>query len=129
MADGRQMGADRVDPDRIISDFCAAWGRGDVDAIVDAFTDDGVYHNVPMAPLQGKQAIREFIEGFLGGGSIQFEVHHQLVSGNVVMNERTDTMQLGGRTIALPVCGVFELTDDGRISAWRDYFDMAPFNG
>ena len=24
----------------------------------------------------------------------------------------------------LPVCGVFELTDDGKISLWRDYFDL-----
>lgn len=30
--------------------------------------------------------------------------------------------------MAIPVCGVFELTADGRISLWRDYFDMAVVN-
>jgi limonene-1,2-epoxide hydrolase len=116
-----------VDADRIIRDFADAWGRGDVDAIVDAFADDAVYHNMPMAPLRGKDEIRAFLVGFLGGNGIHFEIHHQLVAGNVVMNERTDTITMGDRTIPLPVCGIFELADDGRIAAWRDYFDIAVF--
>ncbi len=122
-----RLGETIVDADRIIRDFADAWGRGDVDAIVDAFTDDATYHNIPMAPLQGKAAIREFLVGFLGGSGITFEIHHQLVAGNVVMNERTDTLTMGDRTIPLPVCGIFELTDDGRIANWRDYFDMGVF--
>ena len=32
----------------------------------------------------------------------------------------------GDRDIALPVMGTFEVRD-GKISAWRDYFDMAQF--
>jgi limonene-1,2-epoxide hydrolase len=107
-----RLGETIVDADRIIRDFADAWGRGDVDAIVDAFTDDATYHNIPMAPLQGKAAIREFLVGFLGGSGITFEIHHQLVAGNVVMNERID---------------IFELTDDGKIANWRDYFDMGVF--
>jgi limonene-1,2-epoxide hydrolase len=116
-----------MDADRIIRDFADAWGRGDIDAIVDAFADDAVYHNIPMAPLHGKGDIRAFLDGFLGPNEITFEIHHQLVAGNVVMNERTDTLVMGGKTIPLPVCGIFELADDGRIAAWRDYFDMAVF--
>ena len=30
------------------------------------------------------------------------------------------------RTIALPVAGFFEV-HDGKITAWRDYFDMGQF--
>ena len=33
-------------------------------------------------------------------------------------------MRLGGKDIALPVAGVFEVRD-GKIAAWRDYFDLA----
>ncbi len=33
---------------------------------------------------------------------------------------------MGGKVIELPVMGVYEFVD-GKISAWRDYFDMAPF--
>ena len=120
-----------MNPDQIVRDFCAAWGRADVDAIVDAFTDDGVYHNIPMAPCNGKDEIRAFVAGFMPGtaSSVQFDIRNQIVAGNVVMNERVDTLVMQDRKIELPVCGVFELTPDGKISAWRDYFDMAKFTG
>jgi limonene-1,2-epoxide hydrolase len=52
-----------------------------------------------------------------------------VANGNVVMNERIDTLTVGGKEISLPVCGVFELDDEGRITGWRDYFDMAKFQG
>ncbi|MET0802397.1 MAG: limonene-1,2-epoxide hydrolase family protein, partial [Acidimicrobiales bacterium] len=32
-----------------------------------------------------------------------------------------------GNSIALPVMGTFEVNADGKISAWRDYFDMNQF--
>lgn len=48
-------------------------------------------------------------------------------AGNVVLTERIDRFVLNGKSIALPVMGAFEVTPDGRISAWRDYFDMQQF--
>ena len=95
------------------------------------FTEDAVYTNIPMGPLNvGKAAIRAFTEGFIGPAeSIEFIVHNQVegVDG-VVMNERTDKLTMGGKVIELPVMGVYEFVD-GKISAWRDYFDMGPFSG
>jgi limonene-1,2-epoxide hydrolase len=41
------------------------------------------------------------------------------------MNERIDHITVGGREIALAICGVFE-TEDGLIKAWREYYDSAP---
>jgi limonene-1,2-epoxide hydrolase len=32
-----------------------------------------------------------------------------------------------GKTAAIPVAGVFELNDAGKITSWRDYFDLATF--
>ena len=52
-------------------------------------------------------------------------IHHQIASGNIVMNERTDYITINGTQITLPICGVFEI-EDGRIKAWREYFDLAP---
>ncbi len=120
-----------MDPDGIMKDFCASWERGDVDAIVAAFTDDAVYHNIPMAPCKGKEAIRNFIEGFLkqSVSGVRFEILHQVVDGNLVMNERVDTLAMESGKVELPVSGVFELTADGKIAAWRDYFDMGAFSG
>jgi limonene-1,2-epoxide hydrolase len=44
--------------------------------------------------------------------------------GDVVLTERIDTFEMGGKDVVLPVMGVFEVRD-GKIAAWRDYFDMA----
>jgi limonene-1,2-epoxide hydrolase len=120
-----------MEPDQIVRDFCAAWGRADLASIMEAFAEDAIYHNIPMAPCEGKPAIKEFIESFLGSNpkGIDFDIRLQVATGNVVFNERVDTLEVGGREIALPVCGVFEVDDDGKISAWRDYFDMAQFAG
>ena len=43
------------------------------------------------------------------------------------MNERTDRFRTGDRWIDLPVTGVFEVDTEGKISLWRDYFDMQMF--
>jgi limonene-1,2-epoxide hydrolase len=42
------------------------------------------------------------------------------------MNERVDSFVMGPKKIELPVAGVFEI-QNGKISAWRDYFDLASF--
>jgi limonene-1,2-epoxide hydrolase len=44
-------------------------------------------------------------------------------NGDVVFTERVDRMSIGGNKVAVPVAGVFEVRD-GKIAAWRDYFDM-----
>lgn len=120
-----------MDSDRIVRDFCAAWGSADLDRIMDAFAEDAVYHNMPMAPTQGKAEIRAFIEGFLkmSPKGIDFEILNQVATGQLVMNERIDTFENEGKQTAAPVCGVFELDSAGKITAWRDYFDMGAFQG
>ena len=62
-------------PDAIdlVRDFCAVWSKGDLDAIVEFFAEDAVYHNIPVDPVTGRDAIRATIEGFTGGvESIEF---------------------------------------------------------
>jgi limonene-1,2-epoxide hydrolase len=89
------------------------------------FTEDAVYHNIPMAPVSGRAAIEAVLGGMAGSMlSSGWEVKHQVATGDVVMNERVDRFKVGDKTIAIPVMGVFELRD-GKIAAWRDYFDLA----
>lgn len=123
------MAALPTDPAALVTQFCAAWARMDPDELSGYFTDDGVYHNIPMAPAEGREAIRQLLAG-MGQmiGSIRFEIHRQVASGSLVMNERTDHITMGERNVALPVVGVFEI-ENGRIKAWRDYFDMGQFSG
>jgi hypothetical protein len=42
----------------------------------------------------GKAAIREFVSGFTDVPPGRLQIHHQLASDNVVMNERTDYITL-----------------------------------
>ncbi len=114
-----------ADPTDVVARFCAAWGQGDLEAILAFFTPDAVYHNIPMDPVEGVDAIRATISGFFGMVSkIEFRVKNSATDGNVVMNERVDAFITADKTMELPVMGVFEVTDDGKIAAWRDYFDL-----
>jgi limonene-1,2-epoxide hydrolase len=113
-------------PDELITEFCTLWASPDPDRLANYFTEDAVYHNIPMEAVQGREAIRQFIAGFVAGfDGIDFRVHRQVSDGTVVMNERTDVMRSkDGKEVPLPVMGVFEVVDD-QIAAWRDYFDLA----
>jgi limonene-1,2-epoxide hydrolase len=110
----------------LVTEFCKLWASPDPDELAGFFTEDAVYHNIPMAPVQGREAIRDFIAGFVAAfDGIDFDVHRQISNGALVMNERTDVLRRkDGGKIPLPVMGVFEV-QNGRIAAWRDYFDMA----
>jgi len=120
-------------PLELVRRFCDEWSGGDLDAIVAYFTDDATYHNIPIDPVAGKEAIKATIAGFTAGvDKIEFRVHHIVADGSaggeraVVLTERTDVFVTAAKTIELPVMGTFEVTD-GKIAAWRDYFDMNQF--
>jgi limonene-1,2-epoxide hydrolase len=113
--------------EKVVSDFCQAFARRNLDEIMNFFSEDAVYHNIPMDPARGKAAIKVVINTFLPGSqSIEFKILHTASAGNVVMNERVDMFVMGGKHVQLPVAGVFEVRG-GKIAAWRDYFDMAMF--
>ena len=117
-----------ADPADVVRQFIAAWSRLDVEELLGWFTEDGIYHNMPIAPVQGHTALRPFITAFAGGwASTQWDVANLAASGNVVFAERVDrTVTKDGKQVDLPCCGVFEVRD-GRIAAWRDYFDMTAY--
>ena len=111
-------------PEVVVRDFCAAWSRLDLDELLACFTPDAVYHNIPVAPVEGVDAIRATIEMFTAGVErIEFRVRNLAADGDVVLTERVDVFVQPDRTIELPVMGIFEIRD-GRIAAWRDYFDL-----
>jgi limonene-1,2-epoxide hydrolase len=115
-----------ADAKQVVLDFCKAWETLDKQRILDTFTDDAVYHNMPMAPATGKEAIGQLITMILGQAAdgVKFEIRNIVADGDVVLTERVDTFTLGEKKIKLDVMGTFELRD-GKIAAWRDYFDLA----
>jgi limonene-1,2-epoxide hydrolase len=111
----------------LVGRFCAAWADGDIDVLVAFFADDAIYHNIPLEPVSGRDAIRATIAGFTQGvDRVEFRVVNIAASGNVVLTERVDVFVIGDRSIELPVMGTFEVVD-GQIAAWRDYFDLNQF--
>jgi limonene-1,2-epoxide hydrolase len=117
-----------TDAEKVVTEFCNAWPRKNIEELLGFFTEDAIYHNIPLEPVKGKAAIRAGINTFLPmAKSLHFKVLHSASNGNMVFNERVDVFDLGnGKTIQLPVAGVFEVTGN-KISAWRDYFDMAMY--
>ena len=112
----------------IVRQFVADWSKNDVPTVMAYFTDDCVYHNIPMDPVQGTDAILATVNGFAGmSEEIQWDLLAIAESADgVVLTERVDKFKIAGNWIELPVMGTFELRD-GKISAWRDYFDMNQF--
>ncbi len=115
-------------PESVVRDFCRAVERRDIAALVAFFTDDAVYHNIPLAPLTGKEAIASTLEQFIGPATfVEFELVGLATQGSTVYTERVDRFEIAGKRVELPVMGAFEVTADGKIRAWRDYFDMQQF--
>lgn len=110
--------------EEVVLGLCAAFERHDAEALRPFFTDDVVYHNIPMEPAVGLDATIAFIDGFFAMcDRMTIETRHLAVRGDVVLTERVDTFSMGGREAALPVMGTFEIRE-GKICAWRDYFDL-----
>lgn len=110
----------------VVLAFIDGWNRMDWDAVGDAFAEDVVYHNIPMDKIEGKAAAMAFITG-MQADAVDWEVLSIAENGDRVLTERVDNFVMtGGKKVSIPVMGTFELTD-GKISAWRDYFDLATF--
>jgi limonene-1,2-epoxide hydrolase len=113
--------------ERIVNDFCKTWSTLNIDKVMEFFTDDAVYHNLPLKPARGKAEIRKTIDGFMPGTTAaEFKILNSASADALVFNERIDSFVVSGKHISLPVAGVFELSGC-RIKAWRDYFDLPTY--
>lgn len=110
-----------------IRKFIDACVRADPDEFASYFTDDAVWWNSPWPPIKGREAIRETLRrGAQTMQALPWEILHIVANGNVVMTERIDNFMLRGARINVPCMGIFELRD-GKICAWRDYWDLKQF--
>jgi limonene-1,2-epoxide hydrolase len=110
--------------EQVVRDFCAAASTRDPAVLRSFFADEVVYHNIPMEPAEGIEATMAVVDMFVNMcEALEFEIHHLASDGSTVLTERTDTFTIKGKTAPLPVMGAFHVSD-GKITAWRDYFDM-----
>ena len=92
-------------PLEVVRRFCAAWSDNIATAELAAFfTDNAVYHNMPMAPITGREAIAHNIASFIRPGapgieSIQFRIINIAANGPAVMTERVDVFKLPNKSL------------------------------
>lgn len=108
----------------VVQAFLAVAAKRDYERALPMLADDVVYQNMMLPAVTGPDAVRETLEGLLGlCTDSEWVTHQQVAADGLVMNERTDRFEVNGAWVDLPVAGVFEVRD-GRIAAWRDYFDL-----
>src|SRR3990172_649582 len=84
----------------LVTAFCRAWSNRDVEEILGYFTEDAVYHNMPMPPMKGKPAIQAILNQIVAPTSaIDWEVLNVAESGNLVFTERVDRFEIGGKKV------------------------------
>src|SRR5690349_7098681 len=109
----------------IVREFISAWSHGDARKLADFFTEDAVVWNDMRTTVRGRDAIHEHFKTQLSALTDgDFEITQTAVSGNSVFAERIDRMKVAGTPLELPVAGVFEVNNAGKLTAWRDYFDL-----
>jgi limonene-1,2-epoxide hydrolase len=109
-----------------VTDFCNSWLNADMAKSVQYLSEDVVYHNIPWEPVTGPAAVRQILDPFIHGANCalaRMDIKHSTSSGNIVMNERVETWVKGNVKVELPVVGMFEFNDAGKICRWHDYFD------
>jgi len=113
------------DQTQLVRDFISKFNEKDVDGIMAFFAEDAVYHNMPSDPVTGLEGIRQLVSFFVDrADTIDWEITHIAQTDNTVLTERIDRFIIKGNEVVLPIMGAFEIRD-GKIAAWRDYFDMA----
>jgi limonene-1,2-epoxide hydrolase len=114
-----------MDPEDVVRNFCEAFARQDIEELLDYFAEEAVYENVPIGAATGKEAIRTTLQQFIvPGNEAKFEIVQLASNGSAVLTERIDHLTIGGKPVSLRVMGTFEVSNNGKLDAWRDYFDM-----
>ena len=115
-------------PGQVVTSFIEAIERKDVDAAVALVADGISYENMPISPIVGREGVAATLHAFLAAASeVEWKVLRSVESGQVVVNERVDRFKIGEGWLELPVAGFFEVDAHGRITLWRDYFDMGSY--
>ena len=117
-----------ADSKQLVLDFLASWQGRDIDYIMSFFSEDSVYHNVPVEPLKGVAPIRAIFEAFLREfRTASLDVVAAVAEPRLVIAERIDRFETNsGKNVVLPVTGVF-VVDARKIIRFSDYFDLDSF--
>lgn len=123
---------------QVVQQAYAAFGRGDVDGILDLCSDDivwdpvvGASANVPQAGRKvGKAGVREFFRLLSESMTFQqFEPREFIAQGDrvVVVGHYAGTPNTTGKTMESDWVMLFRL-ENGKVSEFREFTDSAALN-
>jgi limonene-1,2-epoxide hydrolase len=115
-----------IDNAHTVEVFLNALQAQDIDGAGAVLDENLVYENVGFPTIRGRARAMKLFRGMEGRARFEVKTHRIAVNGSTVLTERTDALVFGPVRLQFWVCGVFEVTD-GRITLWRDYFDMFDF--
>ena len=115
----------------VINAFLKVMESNNIDQAVQFVADDLVYINVAFGfeagTVHGPDGMRSVLEpAFANVIRNEFIIKNVSVDGETIFLERLNLHPLPNGWAELPVIGVFKVTR-GKISEWRDYFDMSVF--
>jgi limonene-1,2-epoxide hydrolase len=109
----------------IVEAFLQAFAAMDFDRALELLDEDCEYTNIPMGTVRGRTGVRDVLGPFFAPiHENEFLTVRSAADGPTVFVERLDRHRLDHGWRELPVNSVFEV-HDGRITVWRDYFDLA----
>jgi limonene-1,2-epoxide hydrolase len=106
----------------VVRQMSELWATRDADAMADLFAEDGVYHNIPDPPMEGREAVRVWLRKVCERLGVEAMVLHLACDGEWVLSERLDTHVEGDHRMSLPVMNISRVVD-GKLALWRDYYD------
>ena len=114
-----------TDPSDVVEAFLKAFAAMDFDTALTYVADECEYTNIPLGTVTGPSGVNGVLASFFAPiHENEFIVLRKAATGPIVFMERLDRHRLDHGWRELPVNSVFEV-HDGRITVWRDYFDLA----
>lgn len=103
-----------------------AWNTRNWEQVYELFAADGVLQSMMLSEQTvGREAISKRIGALAKDISkIELRIRHIGVADGVVFIERVDDFVYRGHHGQVPVVGVVEV-EQGRVKAWREYYDRA----
>jgi limonene-1,2-epoxide hydrolase len=120
-----------MEQEAVVLEFLGYFRDGwpeDFDAPLALMTEDASYQIiVPVTPpVRGRRAIKKAWQ--LMAARMESQKHELLAVGSsdrFVFTERVDHSLIGGHWDDVPLVAVFEVNEENRIVAWREYLDSA----
>lgn len=81
-----------------------------------------VWRNTSLPTVKGKLVARLLKGMDRDWMGFRADFHHIAANGSTVLTERKDYLRLGPLEIDFWVCGTFQVTPEGKIVLWHDYF-------